>query len=56
MPYGTIDGCRKCVDPLPYFDIKSRVCAEVKMLTNFDKLGTQVLKSGSKSISDYKLD
>jgi hypothetical protein len=26
------------------------------MLTNFDKLGTQVVKSSSKSISDYKLD
>lgn len=51
-----MDGCRKCIDPLPYFDIKNRVCAEVKLLTNFNSLGTQVLKSSSRSINDYKTD
>lgn len=38
-PYGTANGCRDCVEPTPFFDIKRKVCASAKKLINFKGVG-----------------
>lgn len=55
-PYGTIDGCKKCVAPEEYFDIKNRVCTAVKRRINFDSVGDNYLLKEGKSLSDYQKD
>lgn len=35
QPYGTADGCKQCVEPTPFFDIKKKVCSNAKKLINF---------------------
>lgn len=38
-PYGTIDGCRKCQEPTPYFDVKKLICSSAKQTINFPSIG-----------------
>ena len=54
-PYGTMDGCTKCLAPEEYFNIKIRLCTSVKRLINFNTTTGFITKDG-KSVSDYKND
>jgi hypothetical protein len=51
-----LDGCRKCLTPEEYFDIKNRVCTAVKKLIDFDSVGTNYILREGKTLNDYQRD
>lgn len=53
-PYGTVDGCRLCQKPTPYFDMKRSVCSEAKKLINFSKIGNNYILADGKTLATYQ--
>jgi hypothetical protein len=53
-PYGTVNGCKQCVEPTPFFDIKKKICSSAKKLINFLGVEDNYLLGEDKQLKDYK--